>query len=160
VLWPRRPHVTCALSSRCSSLRSSHDSPLSLTPAHSCRGCCALLCRATTLQHRPLPRQLPPVGLCQGDLLEHRPILGHLPELSAAARSRPQVTPHRRFFRPEHLSMDRLIRSSSDPTHTTTSSFESHEPSVHFNVDLDSFSGLPPPTLLCPCAAAVESHSW
>jgi hypothetical protein len=39
-----RPHVTCALSSRCSSLRSSHDSPLSRTPARSCReaSCLAL----------------------------------------------------------------------------------------------------------------------
>jgi hypothetical protein len=31
---------------------------------------------------------------------------------------------------------------------------------VHFNAGLDSFSRLPPVTLLCLCEAAAESHSW
>jgi hypothetical protein len=50
------------------------------------------------------------------------PNLGLLPEPLAAAQSRPQATPRHHFFHREHLSMDRLVRSSSDPTDTTTSS--------------------------------------
>jgi hypothetical protein len=78
--------------------------------------------RLPLLQCRALPRQPPSVGLCQGDLLEHRPNLDPLPEPLVAARSRPQATLRCCFFRREHLSMDRLVRSSSNPTGTTTSS--------------------------------------
>jgi hypothetical protein len=82
----------------------------------------AFPCRLPLLQRCALPRQPLPVGLRQGDLLECRPNLDLLPEPLAAARSRPQATPCHRFFRREHLSMDRLVWSSSDPTDTTTSS--------------------------------------
>jgi hypothetical protein len=97
----RRPHVTCALSSRCSCLRSSHDSPLSRTPAHSFHGASCL-------------------ALLHCHLLEHCLILGLLPEPSAAARSRPQATLCHRFFRREDLSMDRLVRSSYTKEHQIT----------------------------------------
>jgi hypothetical protein len=48
-----RPHVSCALSSRCSSLRSPHNSPLSHTPAHSCRRAARL---ALPRRHAAAPR--------------------------------------------------------------------------------------------------------
>jgi hypothetical protein len=64
-----RPHVSCALSSRCSSLRSPHDSPLSRTHARSCRRAphLAFLCRHTAAScastpanaGRATPRRLP-----------------------------------------------------------------------------------------------------
>jgi hypothetical protein len=82
----------------------------------------ALLCCTAMLQRHALPRQPPPVRLRQGDLLEHRPNLGLLPEPSAAARSQPQAILRHRFYRQEHLSMDRLVQSSSNPTDTITSS--------------------------------------
>jgi hypothetical protein len=71
--------------------------------------------RLPLLQRRALPRQPPPVGQRQGNLLERRLNLDLLPELLVVARSWPQATLRRRFFRQEHLSMDRLVRSSSDP---------------------------------------------
>jgi hypothetical protein len=89
----RRPHVSYSLSSCCSSLRSSHNSPLSRTPARSCRGALhlALPCRHTaaprattpTTASRAAPRRPP----------QAPPNLGLLPELLATARSRSQATP-------------------------------------------------------------------